>query len=379
MEVEMGNKFKRNVTLFVFMFVMTSFVLLSQVRVKPDGRMIAKQKRPDLAVTGIRLVQGCKIEVTIKNIGNAGVPASYYNLPKPVVGIQMYKNGKAWGGMILSMFDPHGKLKTPGGTAVHIWFPNAKNLKLSPGNHTIKVIADNTSARTELKKDNNSFTARLHCMGYVLDSPPPLIGPNYYKLMFSYGTFVYNKQQQSVKIYLPGNVLATNPGKWESCRESTYKYQFKKTNWPTKWFMEVRTSERKVYFDYRNKFFCHHPAHGDINLNFNVMSHPNNPKIELKFNQPFLYFKPSANYARLSAKPSRLPQINKYLWFSDQDEWEVCKVSAGVYHIRHKLWSGFFWKVNLMLKKVWRVTGSTFCQTGGSETLLGGIVVKPVY
>ncbi|HDK16489.1 MAG TPA: hypothetical protein ENG75_00915, partial [Nitrospirae bacterium] len=55
---------------------------------------------PDLTVKDIRLVKGCKIQVTVANIGTTGVPSSYYNLPK-AVGVQMYKGSQAWGGLIL--------------------------------------------------------------------------------------------------------------------------------------------------------------------------------------------------------------------------------------------------------------------------------------
>ena len=112
------------------------------------------KKLPDLIVRDIRLIKDCKIEVTIRNIGTAGVPPSYYNLPN-AVGVQMYKGTQPWGGIILKGFDPAGKLKAPGGTATHIWFPRAANLDLTPGTHSIKVIVDNGKVLTELSETNN--------------------------------------------------------------------------------------------------------------------------------------------------------------------------------------------------------------------------------
>ena len=119
-------------------------------------------KRPDLTVSNIRLVGRCKILVTIRNIGTAGVPDSYYDLPDAVA-VQMYNGTKPWGGMILKMFDPAGKLKAPGGLASHVWFPNAANLNLSPGVHTLKVIVDVHKKLAELKENNNELTKRVKC------------------------------------------------------------------------------------------------------------------------------------------------------------------------------------------------------------------------
>jgi hypothetical protein len=119
-------------------------------------------KLPDLIVKDIKLVNDCKIAVTVANIGNAGVPADKYVLPK-AVGIQMYNGSKPWGGLILKGFDPAGKLKKPGGVATYIWFPGAANLNLKPGWNTLKVIADNNKNLTELKEYNNTLTKRVYC------------------------------------------------------------------------------------------------------------------------------------------------------------------------------------------------------------------------
>ncbi|MCP4707475.1 MAG: hypothetical protein GY869_02520, partial [Planctomycetes bacterium] len=134
----------------------------SRTRKNLSCRTGGTKKLPDLVVKDIRLIKNCKIEVTVKNIGTAGVPSSYYDLPKAVA-VQMYKGTKPWGGLILKGFDPAGKLKVPGGTAVHTWFPRAANLNLTPGTHSIKVIVDNGKVLTELSETNNSLTRRLTC------------------------------------------------------------------------------------------------------------------------------------------------------------------------------------------------------------------------
>ena len=340
-----------------------------------------KIKLPDLKVTNVRLVQGCKIEVTIRNIGSAGVPASYYDLPSPAVSVQMLMDGKPWGGMILKMFDPAGKLKSPGGTAVHIWFPKATNLKLPSGYHTLYVKADNGNVLTEQKENNNTYNVRVKChltaTVAASQDKPEYIGPSYYKLVFHHGEFLYKKPQQKVYIHLPGGALASDPAKWESCVKDSY--QFKWAKWPSLWFMDVRVHLRKVCL-YRRPF-CR-PTGGpcDVNLNFQVKSHPNDPnKVLVWFMQPFLKISYKSKMAWLSAIPSKLPRINSHLWISYPDEWEMCNVGGGSYHLRHKLWTGFFWRVDFLKKKVFKVTGGTFCSPGGSETQVAGVSVKPVY
>jgi hypothetical protein len=125
-------------------------------------KVFCKKGVPDLVVKDIRLIQDCKIEVTIANIGTAGVPDSYYDLPDAVA-VQMYKGSQPWGGMILKMFDPNKHLTTAGGVATHVWFPLATNLNLTPGTHSIKVIADVHSKLTELSETNNTLTKRVTC------------------------------------------------------------------------------------------------------------------------------------------------------------------------------------------------------------------------
>jgi hypothetical protein len=81
---------------------------------------------PDLVVTDIRLIKGCQIKVT---------------------------------------------LKKPGGTTSYTWFPNAANLKLTPGVHSIKVIADHGKVMPEANERNNSLTRRLKCGKKAIPNP----------------------------------------------------------------------------------------------------------------------------------------------------------------------------------------------------------------
>jgi len=120
------------------------------------------KRLPDLVVRDIQLDKDCNIIVTIKNIGTAGAPSSGYD-PATGASIQVYKGSQAWGGLRLGAFDPAGRLKKPGASVKQVWFPEAKNLDLEPGTHSIKVVVDGNNAVTEANERNNSRMERLLC------------------------------------------------------------------------------------------------------------------------------------------------------------------------------------------------------------------------
>lgn len=117
---------------------------------------------PDLVITDIRFVEDCKIQVTIKNAGRAGLPIGAYDDDSGVA-IQMYNEGKPWGGIRLSGIDRSQSLNTPGSSVSFLWFPDAENLQLGPGTYTIKLIVDRDDLVYESNEVNNSKTVKLIC------------------------------------------------------------------------------------------------------------------------------------------------------------------------------------------------------------------------
>jgi len=120
------------------------------------------RKLPDLVVQNVSLEPGCKIRVSIANIGTAGVPDAGYDLGSGVA-IQMYKGALPWGGIRLGAIDPTGLLKTPGNSVSWVWFPAAANLDLARGVHLLKLVVDNNNAVSEMDETNNSFSQRVIC------------------------------------------------------------------------------------------------------------------------------------------------------------------------------------------------------------------------
>ncbi len=120
--------------------------------------------RPDLVVRDIRLNDTCQIMVTLGNAGRGAVPDSAYSMSPPgSSGVQMYRNGQPWGGIVLGGFDAAKQTKPPGGSAQHLWFPGAANLKLTPGVHTLKLTVDNNNSVKESNETNNTLERQVTC------------------------------------------------------------------------------------------------------------------------------------------------------------------------------------------------------------------------
>jgi len=135
-----------------------------------------RTKLPDLLVQQLYLSKNCGLEVIIANIGSAGVPDSSYQGVQGVV-VQLF-NGHILGPVVsLKVFDPLGKLKTPGGTATYAW-PGvivSKGLDVNPPK--IKVVVDPKNVLKEANETNNELTQGVICKAkasieiYAVDPP----------------------------------------------------------------------------------------------------------------------------------------------------------------------------------------------------------------
>ncbi len=126
---------------------------------------------PDLIVRDMRLVQGCKVQVTIANVGKAGLPASAYDHAHGVA-LQMARNNLPWGGIRLAFVDPGHNLSRPGGTVTFLWFPDTSNLALSPGANSMVLTIDASHVVQESNEGNNALRKVLYCRG-------PIHGPGH--------------------------------------------------------------------------------------------------------------------------------------------------------------------------------------------------------
>lgn len=61
--------------------------------------------------------------------------------------------------------------------------------------------------------------------------------------------------------------------------------------------------------------------------------------------------------------------------FYPTNEWEIETLTPDQYRLRHKTWKNFFWKIDRVQKKVWRVNGADLKTQGNETMLLENIVV----
>jgi hypothetical protein len=334
---------------------------------------------PDLIVKDIRLVKGCKIAVTLKNIGTAGVPSSYYSLPN-AVGVQMYKNSKPWGGIILSGFDMAGNLKSPGGTATWIWFPKAANLNLTSGTHSIKVVVDHSKVLTELSETNNSLTKRLTCrkIGQIVGTQPAqtvtpgttiqpatpvkpglkdvaLIPPQRFFIDFTDAYLAYKKATKSIQILAQGNVLSYG-NDWQKCQIAPYLFHLKQNVWKG-FYWEVNTA-KKVVFRVNGGSFCKGGGTKQVlSIVVDTSSHPD--FFYLRFSKAYLVYEPST-------KSLQIATLNTALSYGG--DWQKCNFNGATYHLKQNFWKGFYWRISTMgAGTAVRVRGP-FCKAGAFPT-----------
>ena len=81
----------------------------------------------------------------------------------------------------------------------------------------------------------------------------------------------------------------------------------------------------------------------------------------LDFKDARLVFLPASKTLQIQAN-------NKVLSYGN--DWEKCQMKPYLYHLRQKVWKGFYWKVNTSRKEVYKVTGGSFCKLGGTEQKL---------
>jgi hypothetical protein len=147
--------------------------LYAEAQLKPDispKSMTVKTIRPDLQPTDMTLTADCRIVVSFRNNGPGTVPdANFSTSPPSNAGIQMYRNGAPWGGIVLGAMDPAKSLQPAGGMLTFNWFPG---LKLAPGAHTVKIDVDNDNKVVESNEGNNSLTKQLSCNPPLPDLQP---------------------------------------------------------------------------------------------------------------------------------------------------------------------------------------------------------------
>jgi hypothetical protein len=157
---EGGMKGILHVKLAVFCFLLIVFFVLF---VCPSGFLMSQSPTlvlPDLLLSDISVVDGCRVKVRIASQGRVVIPDSAYHRTEGVV-LQLYKDGAAWGGLRLFAVDPDRKLqKISSGRVVEYVY----RVPLEPGSHSVRAVIDSRDCLEELNEDNNDLTRRAACI-----------------------------------------------------------------------------------------------------------------------------------------------------------------------------------------------------------------------
>jgi hypothetical protein len=135
-----------------------------------------RMKLPDLQVKQISVSKNCGLEVTVANIGLGGVPDSAYQ-GIPSVSIQLFSGHGLGPSVGLNVFDPLGKLKSPGGTVTYAWPGVIVSMGFDVNPPKIKVVIDPKNVLKEANETNNELTREVICKAkasieiYAVDPP----------------------------------------------------------------------------------------------------------------------------------------------------------------------------------------------------------------
>jgi len=91
-----------------------------------------------------------------------------------------------------------------------------------------------------------------------------------------------------------------------------------------------------------------------------------------------LYLHLSSAYLVCNAKGLRLQLVAEGNVLSYCGGWRALKTKPFLFHMKHRGWKRFYWKVNASRREVYRVEGGRYGRLGGREELLN-IRVDVVY
>ncbi|WP_456434004.1 CARDB domain-containing protein [Thermosulfuriphilus sp.] len=112
---------------------------------------------PDLAIEDISLDQECHVLITIVNKGPGRLFSRFWKKDSPT--LNLYKNGKFWGGVSLDHFDPQKKLLKKGGSVVY------RSNMILPKDARIKAQINVGPKIIDADLKNNIMEKKLTCLG----------------------------------------------------------------------------------------------------------------------------------------------------------------------------------------------------------------------
>jgi hypothetical protein len=180
-------------------------------------------------------------------------------------------------------------------------------------------------------------------------------------LDFNGARLVYVPSSKKIRIRA-GNIVLSTGKDWESIKVLPHIYHLRQENWPD-FFWMVDTNSKyaaRVTNGTFGQIVGQNIIIPGISVRVTGGAGTGPPqRFVLRFSKAFLEYTPTPGAVRVITENSVLS------WRTD---WRDCNMSANTFHIKQKAWEGFFWKINTSEKKAYKVTGGSFCTSGGSTS-----------
>jgi hypothetical protein len=189
-----------------------------------------------------------------------------------------------------------------------------------------------------------------------------------FRLKFQDASLVHQTDTNNLQITVQGNVLSYG-NDWQVRQLKPYLFHFKQQAWKD-FYWKVNTSRKEVYKVAGGQFGRLGGQDQKIDIGVKPVGDPNNPtRVKLQLHDAYLIHQVGRPGLQIAAQGSVLSYGN---------DWQVRQLKPYLFHLKQKVWKGFYWKVNTSRKEAYRVRSGKFGQLGGSETKLN-MTVDPVY
>jgi len=162
-----------------------------------------------------------------------------------------------------------------------------------------------------------------------------------FHLNFNDAYLVYSISDTLFQIVAQGNVLSYG-NDWEKCRLKEDLFHIRQKNWKG-FYWQVNTSRKEV-IEVTDGHFCKISAGNRKKLAIKVEL--NNNRVILRFSNVQMVYQPSSKILQV---------FNGGTALSYGSDWQKCNLSGFVYQLKQINWKDFFWQVDTVKKKIWRV------------------------
>ena len=184
-----------------------------------------------------------------------------------------------------------------------------------------------------------------------------ITAPKQFFLDFEDAHLVFQPSSKSIQIITEGMVLSYG-GDWDKSQLRPYLYHIKQNVWKD-FYWQVNTSRKEVYRVRGGEFGEIGGSRQKLDVVVEVVGGSDTAppdRFVLKFTKANLVYVPASETMQISAEGNVL---------SYGADWDKCKLKPTIYHLKQKIWKGFYWEIDTFKKEALKVTEGEFCQPGG--------------